>query len=161
MIAAMKTEAMLILHDIRSAENVGAIFRTADAAGVSRIILSGYTALPVDAFGRKNKKIAKTALGAEETVSWEHALDVSKAITALKRKDFTIAALEQDDTAIDYKEVKLAGPWALLLGNEVEGVSKALLKKADVIVEIPMKGKKESLNVSVATGIALFRMLGI
>lgn len=156
-----KGSLSLILHDIRSSENVGAMFRTADAAGVGKIYLTGYTPTPLDRFGRINKKVAKAALGAERDVLWEKNESISLLLKQLKKNKVTIIALEQDTKAIDYKKVKTTGDTALIVGNEVDGVSKDALKMCDQIVEIPMKGKKESLNVSVALGIALFRILHI
>ena len=150
----------VVLHNIRSVHNVGSIFRTADAAGVSCIYLSGYTPAPVDRFGRLRKDVAKVALGAEQSVKWEEK-DIRDVITSLKKEKFTIIALEQHKQAIDYKKVRVTAKTLLIVGNEVEGVSKNILKQCDVVAEIPMKGKKESLNVSVAFGVALFRMLGI
>lgn len=155
---------MLILHDIRSAENVGSIFRTSDASGITKIFLTGYTPAPLDRFNRENKKIAKTALGAEKSIEWEKISDVFEVIKNLKKEKVHILALEQHTKSVDYKEIKIDlknNTFALIVGNEVEGIDKNILKKCDQIVEIPMKGEKESLNVAVATGIALFRMLGV
>ena len=157
----MKKDAYLILHDIRSAENVGSMFRTADAIGISKIFLSGYTPAPYDRFKRKNKKIEKTALGAETTVPWERAEDVFSLLEKLKKEKVKIIALEQHADSVDYKKVKINSDTAFIVGNEVEGVPHNLLKTCDQIVEIAMKGGKESLNVSVATGILLFRLLDV
>ena len=149
----------LALHNIRSVYNVGAIFRTADAVGVSKIYLCGYTPAPIDRFGRVRKDIAKAALGAEKTVEWESIDDTSKLISKLSREKYTILALEQDAKSISYKKVKLGLKNLLILGEEVSGIEQSILKKCDQILEIPMKGKKESLNVSVAAGVALFSIL--
>lgn len=162
-------ENVLILQDIRSAQNVGAIFRTADAVGISKIYLTGYTPAPLDRFGRKRKDIAKSALGAEEIVPWESKKNLSTLISKLKKEKYLIIAIEQDKKSVDYKKVSARGgpafSWkgglVFIVGTEVTGISKNILKKCDVIAEIPMKGKKESLNVSVALGIALFRILNI
>lgn len=151
----------LVLHNIRSAYNVGAIFRTADAAGISKIYLTGYTPAPLDRFGRPRKDIAKAALGAEKTISWEHVPRIENVFKKLKKEKTKIVAIEQSPKSIDYKKFKIAGPTAFLLGNEVEGLSKSLIKQCDAAIEIPMRGKKESLNVSVAAGIVLFRVLGV
>ena len=158
---AQKKEIVLVLCDIRSAHNVGAIFRTADAAGVARIFCAGYTPTPFDRFGRVRADIQKTALGAEESVPWESAPRVGALVKRLKKEDYTILVLEQDPRAVDYKKIKIKGKAALLVGNETEGIPKKILDQCDTVIEIPMAGKKESLNVSVATGIALFRILGI
>ena len=155
------TENILILHNIRSVENVGAIFRTADAAGINKIYLTGYTPAPVDRFGRKRGDLAKSALGAEEFVKWEQKKTASSVIAKLKREGFYIIGLEQDKNSIDYKKIKPKNKNAFLVGEEVAGISKNNLKKCDIIAEIPMRGKKESLNVSVALGIARFRILNL
>ncbi|KKR70529.1 MAG: tRNA/rRNA methyltransferase (SpoU) [Candidatus Nomurabacteria bacterium GW2011_GWB1_40_7] len=157
----MRRENILVLHNIRSVENVGAIFRTADVAGIDKIYLTGYTPLPIDRFGRKRKDLAKSALGAEELVKWEQKKNILSLLSKLKREKYFIIAIEQDEDSIDYKKAKTKNKNAFIVGAEVEGLPQNILKKRDVIAEIPMKGKKESLNVSVATGIALFRMLGV
>ena len=151
----------LILPDIRSAQNVGALFRTADAAGITEIYLTGITPTPLDRFGRPNALVTKTSLGAELTVPWSYSKTLTPLLRKLKQKEFTIIAIEQSPASIDYKKVKISGPVAFVLGNEVEGISKKILEKIDIVAEIPMKGGKESLNVSVAGGIAIFRMLNI
>ncbi len=157
----MIQDTRVILHNIRSTHNVGSIFRTADAAGVSHIYISGYTPTPIDKFGRKQKDIAKTALGAEDSVHWEYIENLTKYIAHLKKDGYTIVAVEQSKKSVDYKTVVLRDKSVVIVGNEVLGMSPTLLKQCDVVAEIPMRGKKESLNVSVAFGIALFRMLGI
>lgn len=157
----IKQENILILNDIRSVENVGAMFRTADAAGIHKIYLTGYTSTPIDRFGRKRTDMAKSALGAEECVMWEQKKMAIPLLKKLKKEGFTIIGIEQDTRSIDYKKVKLANKNVFIVGTEVTGIPRSVLKECDIIAEIPMKGKKESLNVSVATGIALFRMLGV
>jgi tRNA G18 (ribose-2'-O)-methylase SpoU len=154
-----KRENVLILNDIRSVENVGAIFRTADAVGIDKIYLAGYTPTPLDRFGRKRGDLAKSALGAEEFVKWEQKKSIIPLLTKLKKNGFQIIAIEQDEKSVDYKKVKLKNKNAFVLGTEVTGIPKSVLKKCDIIAEIGMRGKKESLNVSVATGVALFGML--
>ncbi len=154
-------ENILILNDIRSVENVGAIFRTADAAGIDKIYLTGYTPTPLDRFGRKRGDLAKSALGAEEFVSWGQVKSVSSLLLKLKKENFLIVAIEQDKKSVDYKKVKLKNKNAFIVGTEVTGIPKNILEKCDVVAEIPMRGKKESLNVSVALGISLFRILKI
>jgi len=156
-----KKETYLILHNIRSTHNVGSIFRTADAAGISKIYLTGYTPTPVDRFGRKRSDIAKTSLGAEENVSWEHKKGVGDLIKNFKKQGVYIVAVEQSEKSVDYKKVKISKNTAIIFGNEVKGISKAILDKCDVIAEIPMRGEKESLNVSVSVGVAIFRILGV
>ena len=151
----------VLLHDIRSTHNVGAIFRTADAAGIEKIFLSGYTPTPIDRFGREVKELSKVALGGENSVAWEYIESPHNVIGALKNSGFEIIAIEQDKKAQDYKKVKPKFPALFVMGNEVDGISKDILKECDVIAEISMKGKKESLNVAVSFGIAVFRMLNI
>lgn len=157
----MKKEVIIVLPDIRSSLNVGSIFRTADACGVDKIYLTGYTPAPIDKFGRADKQITKTALGAEKTIAWEKIEDVSKLLTKLKKQKFYLIAVEQDKNSVDYKKVKPKAKTAFIFGNEVEGLAKNILKKCDVVAEIPMRGGKESLNVSVSAGVALFRILGL
>lgn len=151
----------LILHNIRSVHNVGSIFRTADAAGVSRIILSGYTPLPNDKYGLPRKDFAKVSLGAEQTIPWQQTKTFSSAVKLLKKEEYLIVAVEQDKKStslFDFKAPKNK-KLCLVLGNEVRGLSPSALKLCDKIVEIPMRGKKESLNVSVAAGIVMFTLL--
>lgn len=155
----MKNKVYLIIHDIRSAQNVGSIFRTADAVGVHKIFLTGYTPGPVDRFDRENTTVTKASLGAEKSVSWEREEKIEKVINKLKKEEVEIVSLEQSDRSIDYREYKLKSDMALIIGNEVEGISEEILKSSGKIIEIPMAGKKESLNVSVSTGVALYRIL--
>lgn len=148
----------VLLHNIRSTHNVGSVFRTADAAGVSRVYLTGYTPTPTDRFGRARKDIAKTALGAEQFLPWEHYASPSRLISKLKKGGWYIVGVEQDTQARDYRRFKLKGKTLFILGNEVAGISKDIRKRCDSLIEIPMHGRKESLNVSVAAGIILFHV---
>ncbi len=160
---SMGNSVILVLHDIRSAHNVGSMFRTADGAGVNQIVLSGYSPVPpkqsalylTDA----DKALKKTALGAEESMAWKKALSLTRVINQLKKDGYEIVALEQNEQSIDYRAYVPKMKVALIVGNEVEGVMRAVLKKCDTILEIPMRGKKNSLNVSVATGIALYQIM--
>lgn len=154
-------ECVLVLHNIRSTHNVGSIFRTADAAGVAKVILCGYTPSPTDRFGRERSDIAKVALGAEKSLPWEYAEDTTHCLEDLRSQGYFIAVLEQDAAAQNILEYSLPTDRsvALVLGNETEGISEEILKLSDVILEIPMHGTKESLNVSVAAGVALFTLL--
>lgn len=154
----IKQELIIVLPDIRSVYNVGAIFRTADAIGASKIYLTGITPQPKDRFGRVRQDIAKAALGSENTVDWEWKKSATNLIKKLKSQGYHIIALEQSKKSVDYKKVKPTGKSVFVVGNEVLGVSKKILDLSDIIVEIPMRGKKESLNVSVSFGIALFRI---
>lgn len=159
----MRTKTcVLVLENIRSVENVGSIFRTADGFGVSKIILVGTTPAPFDRFGRKRKDFAKVSLGAENSMDWEYvkAQDLGFTIQDLKEQGFKIISLEQHLEAKKLKSGnKESEPFALIVGNEINGVSKEALDASDEIVEIDMLGSKESLNVSVATGVALFVLL--
>lgn len=154
----MKT-CVLILENLRSVENTGSIFRTAEGLGVSKIILVGTTPTPVDRFGRKRADFAKVSLGAEEMLEWEYAKEIAPVLKDLREQVFQIISLEQTDASIDLKSFKPESQFALIVGNEVDGVSKEALELSDKVVEIEMLGEKESLNVSVSTGIALFALM--
>ncbi len=134
------------------------MFRTADAAGITKIFLTGHTPTPIDRFDREVKEISKVALGAEKNIPWEYQTDPLKIIKDLKKDNVQIIAIEQDPRAVDYKTVNAKLPTLIIMGNEVEGISQDILDEADIIAEIPMAGEKESLNVSVSCGIALFRI---
>lgn len=149
----------VLLHNIRSAHNVGSIFRTADSAGVSKILISGYTPRPLDRFGRIVKEIEKTALGAEKHLPWMFCETFQDAVKSAKDNNFEVVALEQDTRAIDYKTYKSAPKILLVLGEEVDGIDFDLRNLCDKFIEIPMRGMKESLNVSVAFGVAAYRLL--
>ncbi len=144
----------VIAHNIRSLLNVGSIFRTADAFGVTKIYLTGYTGTPGNIL-HKNR-MAKVALGAESWVPWEYQKSPGRLIKKLKSDGVNIIALEKTQGAMNLSKFKPKFPLALVLGEEVRGVSPALLKLCDKVVQIPMLGKKESLNVSVAFGVAAF-----
>jgi len=157
----MLKNVAVLLHNIRSTHNVGSIFRTADALGVSKIYLSGYTPTPLDKFNKPRKDIAKVALGAEKTIPSEYYNSGEKIIIKLKKEGYQIIGLEQNKKSVDYKKIKPKYPVLFVMGNEVEGIDKKILSLCDFIAEIPMKGEKESLNVSVAFGVAVFRILRI
>ncbi len=150
-------EIALLLHNVRSTHNVGSIFRTADAAGVRKIFLSGYTPTPTDRFGRLRKDIGKTALGAEMSVPWEQVASPVVLIARLKRDGWQVVGVEQDARAVSYKDFAPSPRMLFVLGNEVRGLSPSLRDQCDVLIEIPMHGTKESLNVSVAAGVVLFQ----
>lgn len=156
----MSTALSLVLLDIRSAENVGSLFRTADAFGVEKIYLVGYTPGPLDRFNRLRKDVAKAALGAEGVVPWERVATLAALKRRFKKEGRSLVALEQDELSLSLRAYRHPAKMALVLGNEVTGVPKAVLKQCDAILEIPMKGIKESLNVAVAGGIALATLLG-
>lgn len=151
-----KQETYLVLHNVRSVHNVGSIFRTADAAGVVRIYLCGYTPAPIDRFGRKRDDFAKVSLGAEGCVRWEQCGDTMECITALRREGVFVVAVEQKQGSIDYRAIPDCFPRAFVFGNETEGISDELCSCCDAVAEIPVRGRKESLNVSVAAGVVLF-----
>ncbi|MEK7189228.1 MAG: RNA methyltransferase [Patescibacteria group bacterium] len=152
-----------VLDNIRSNHNVGSIFRTADAFGIKTIYLCGITPQPVDRFGRPNKELLKVALKAERYVPWEYAPKTYVLLDKLKYEGYTVYALEQSKKSRPISAVRLPkarqAKAALVVGNEVKGLSGALLKRADHIIEIPMVGKKESLNVAVAFGIAAYALV--
>ncbi|MDH5442251.1 MAG: TrmH family RNA methyltransferase [Candidatus Nomurabacteria bacterium] len=154
----MKTP-ILIIDNIRSAHNVGSIFRTADAAGIQMIYLCGTTPDPTDRFGRQRNDIAKVALGAEKTIEWEHVDNTIDVVEKLKRDGCQTIAIEQSPGSVDYKKITPEKNVAFVVGNEVGGVSSDVLGAVDTVAEISMAGNKESLNVAVATGVALFRLL--
>lgn len=154
---------VVVLHNVRSMHNVGSIFRTADAVGCDKIYLGGITPGPLDRFGRPNLKLLKVSLGAENYVAFERFNSTAKLIDKLKKEGYLILAIEQSKKSIPLNEFSLkkvrAGEYVLVLGDEVKGLSPAILKRADAIIEIPMRGKKESLNVGVAFGIVAFFLL--
>lgn len=160
---AKKQDNRLLLDNVRSVHNVGSIFRTAETLGISKIYCAGTTPTPIDRFGRKRKDFAKVALGAEDSVQWEYVDDSTALVRRLKKENFQVIALEQSKNSVDYKAVDVKdssqNKTLIILGAEVDGVLPELLKLSDVVVEIPMKGKKESLNVSVAAGVFLYRLL--
>jgi tRNA G18 (ribose-2'-O)-methylase SpoU len=154
---------VVILHDIRSTHNVGSIFRTADAAGCEKIYLCGITPAPIDRFGQKNEKISKVALGAENSVAWEKCGKTLRQIDKLRKNGWKILAIEQAKRSVSYQKIKLSEKdlerTALVVGNEINGLPPAILRRSDKILEIPMRGKKESLNVTVAFGIVVFNLI--
>ncbi len=154
-------EIAVLLHNVRSTHNVGSVFRTADGVGATKMYLSGYTPRPLDRFERPQKDIAKTALGAELSVPWEYFVSPVQLIEGLKKEGWQIIGVEQDDRAMDYRRHRLVAHTLFIFGNEVRGISRDLRTRCDVLIEIPMRGKKESLNVSVAAGIVLFASLPV
>lgn len=142
----------LVLDNIRSLYNVGSLFRTADALLIEKIILCGITGTP------PNKQIEKVALGAVETVPFEYMKDVEKAIRKLKAEGKQIVALELTKESINYKKANYVGEIALVVGNEVDGVGEEVLEMADLAVDIPMKGRANSLNVATATAVVAYEI---
>ena len=155
----MRKEFYVICDNIRSLENIGSIFRTSDALGVTKIFLCGISGKP------PHHKISKTALGAENTIPWEYCRQTGRLIDKLKESKINIIALEQDKRAVEFTKFKPKFPLALILGNEVKGISSKILGKCDTpqgagkIIYLPMSGQKESLNVSVAFGIAGYEII--
>ncbi len=148
----MPRRLCLLAHNVRSLWNVGSFFRTADAFAVERIYLTGYTGYP------PRREITKTAIGAEEVVAWEHHGDPSPVVQALKADGWQIVALEQAPGAQSLTEFRPSDKACLIVGHELQGVPEALLNVCDAVVHIPMLGRKESLNVAVAAGIALHHL---
>ncbi|PIR03259.1 MAG: RNA methyltransferase [Candidatus Magasanikbacteria bacterium CG11_big_fil_rev_8_21_14_0_20_43_7] len=149
-----KKDIVLILPNIRSCHNVGAMFRTADAFGVDKIFLVGYTPTP------PKPQIDKVSLGAEQWIPWEQRKDLKRLIASLKKRGVAVIGLEQSETSIRIGALKLdtSGAVALIVGNEVDGIADDILEMCDRVVHIPMYGRKESLNVSVAAGIAMYAL---
>lgn len=156
----MLREKIVIIDNVRSAHNVGSIFRTSDGVGVSRLILFGYTPAPIDRFGRVQPEIEKTSLGASTMIPWdkkETDAEILSCVEQLKKDGFTIVAVEQTTNAVSLYDFAVPQKVAYIFGNEIDGVSQLLLGVSDVVVHIPMLGEKESLNVSVTAGIVLFK----
>jgi tRNA G18 (ribose-2'-O)-methylase SpoU len=162
---------ILVIHDVRSAHNVGSMFRTADGAGVDEIVLTGFTPRPhryakrvgqacpaYEYLTAAEKSFNKTALGAEESVLWRKVVSLPRLIGSLRKAGYEIVALEQYEGSVQYDEYRPKRSVALIVGNEVLGVEKKIMECCDTVIEIPMHGAKNSLNVSVAAGIALYHL---
>lgn len=147
--AASKTPLILVLDNIRSAHNIGSVFRTADAFLLEKIYLCGVCAVPPD------KNIRKTAIGATETMAWEYVKDTQTLIKDLKTRGIKIIAVEQAENAVALNDFvpEAETPYALVFGNEVNGVQQEVVSQSDVVIEIPQLGSKHSLNISVSAGI--------
>lgn len=162
----MKPDIRIIAHDIRSTHNIGSLIRTADALGIGKIYFTGYTPYPAHSNDSRipheaakiDRQINKTALGAQHSVALECHADITELIAELKMKGYEICALEQSKNSQSLISYKPAPKLAVLLGREVEGIEPGLLKIADRILEIPMLGKKESLNVVQAAAITLYHL---
>lgn len=146
---------ILLLNNIRSILNVGALFRTCDGAGFEKIILTGFTPTP------PRKEISKTAIGAENFVAWEYYKDPTGYIRNLRTEGYIIFVLEQTLSSIDFHSIapREHENICLILGNEIEGVQKELIDLAHYCIEIPMLGQKQSLNVATAGGICMYQFL--
>ena len=143
----------MLLDNVRSLYNVGAFFRTADAAGLSRLYLCGITGCP------PQRGISKTALGAEKSVTWENASDALELSRTLRSAGYEIAAVETSNTSVDLFDWKPAFPVCVIFGNEIEGIRPAATDCADIHIRIPMLGTKHSLNVATAGGVVIYELL--
>ena len=151
-----KIPIVVVLDDIRSLHNIGSVFRTADAFAIKKIILCGITAQP------PHREIQKTALGATESVKWEYAENCRSAIEELRTNNYRISGVEQVDGSVELDKFQLENSSqqiALVFGNEVKGVSQAVLDACDDFIEIPQNGTKHSLNVSVSVGVVLWELV--
>lgn len=149
---------VVLLDNIRSLYNTGSILRTADASGVERVVLCGITPRP-DQGGRQQRAIAKTALGAENSVAWEYRADASAALRQLAADGYHIAMVETDSDAVNLFEWTPVWPMCLVFGHERTGVSPGLNPHVDTVLRIPMLGQKRSLNVATAAGVVLYELL--
>lgn len=147
-------EFVVICDGLRSLFNVGSVFRTSDGVGVDKIYLCGITGKPD--IPKAKRKISKVALGAQDFIEWEYVKQSWRLIEKLKKEGYQIISLEQTPRSINYTKFKPKFPLALIIGNESNGVKKSLLNRSDKIIDIPMRGQKESLNVSVAFGIVAY-----
>ena len=150
---------VVICDSIRSLHNVGSVFRTGDGVGVDKVYLCGITGVPDTQ--KHERQISKVALGAQNYIEWEYVKQSWRLVEKLKKEGYQIVSLEQTPKSIDYKKFKPKFPLALIIGNEGKGVKKSLLERSDKIIDIPMRGKKESLNVSVAFGIVAYWIGGL
>ena len=146
-------DIVVVLPSIRSTHNTGSFFRTGDAVGVTKIVMCGITATP------PHPHLLKVSLGAEESVPWEYIEDPLVAIQQLRKNGYTIIGVEQTDTSTDYRTAEYPDKVAVLFGHEVDGLALELQQECDLLVELPMNGMKESLNVSVAGGVILYHLL--
>ena len=144
-----------MIEDIRSLYNVGSMFRTADGARIEKLYLSGYTGYP------PRKEIDKTALGSVEAVPWERTPNPYEVIYRLKKQNYSIVCLEQTEESVPYDRAEYKFPLCLIVGNEVSGVSSGVVAECDMAIDIPMLGLKQSLNVAVAFGIAIYHIAGV
>jgi tRNA G18 (ribose-2'-O)-methylase SpoU len=162
----MMRQIILIAHNVRSAHNVGSLLRTADGLGIKKVIFSGYTPYPVSKTDvrlphisqKLESQIHKTALGAEQSVTWEHIDQLSAYLNVLRKTGFEIAALEQTARAVELRSYIPPNKIALVVGNEITGIEHDVLNQIDIHLQIRMLGQKESFNVSIAAGIALYHL---
>jgi 23S rRNA (guanosine2251-2'-O)-methyltransferase len=162
-------EVVLIVHNVRSTHNVGSLLRSADGFGISHVYLTGYTPYPKKDNDERlphiadklQRQINKTALGADKNIAWSQSDEIAQVINDLKTKGFLIAALEQTKIAADLGSFKSKGKIALIVGNEIDGIDAQTLGQADIHLQIPMRGKKESFNVAIAGSIALYKFASL
>jgi tRNA G18 (ribose-2'-O)-methylase SpoU len=148
-----KTPVIAVLENVRSAYNVGSVFRTADAFLIDAIYITGYTAKP------PHKEIKKTALGAEETVDWKHFPSAKEAIEVLRQDGYRVFAVEQVESSISLEKFDVSGKIAVIFGNEVSGVEQSTIALCDGTIEIPQLGMKHSLNIATAAGVVLWEIV--
>lgn len=159
-------KVVLIAHNLRSSHNVGSLLRTADGLGITKVYLTGYTPYPLSKDDQRlphiaqkvDRQIAKTALGAEKSVAWEYSNDIYDVISSVRKNGFTIAALEQSPKSTTITKYSPPEKLALIVGREVEGIESEILGASDVVLEIPMRGHKESFNVVQAAAMALYQI---
>jgi tRNA G18 (ribose-2'-O)-methylase SpoU len=135
------------------------MFRTADGAGISKIYLSGYSPQPIDRFGRPQPEIEKTSLGASASLDWEYVENLPQLLVDLRQRGVTVVAVEQSEKSIPLREFSVPENVAYVMGNEVDGVPEHIQSLCDIVVELPMLGEKESLNVATTAGIVLYHQL--
>ena len=155
---------VLVIHNVRSAHNVGSLLRTAEGLAIGKVYMTGYTPYPEARNDSRlpherqktSLQIHKTALGAEDFLDWQHEADINKCINELADAGFLLVALEQSATAISLDKFETGADIALVVGNEISGIDGSVLETVDQVIQIPMSGRKESFNVAVAAGIALY-----
>jgi 23S rRNA (guanosine2251-2'-O)-methyltransferase len=162
-------QIILIIHNVRSSHNVGSLLRSADGFGIDKVYITGFSPYPAAGNDQRlphiaaktSRAIHKTALGAENSLAWEYAQDISEVIDALKASGFYIAAIEQTSNSKNLNNFKPTKKTVLIVGNEVEGIDEKTLSLADTHIEIPMRGKKESFNVAIAGSIAMYYLTNL
>ena len=162
----MENDIIVIAHNLRSCNNVGSILRTAEGLGVKTVYLTGYTPYPSEKNDirlpyireKLDKKIIKTSLGAERLVKWQHDENIFNVINHLKKNNYEILALEQNENSIELQDFKAKNKVTFILGREVEGIENDVLEIVDQIISIPMLGKKESFNVAQAMAMMTFKL---
>jgi tRNA G18 (ribose-2'-O)-methylase SpoU len=160
------TEIILIAHNLRSCQNVGSLLRTADGLAVKKVYLTGYTPYPITNNDTRlpylrekiSKRISKTSLGAEEYIDWQYSEDINQVLDDLHNKEYKLIALEQTKDSVELDKFISPKKIAIVVGREVEGIEEDILKMMDGTIEIPMLGKKESFNVTLAAAMTIYKM---